>query len=56
MIVIDETRMASSSGEGLSQLERLIRRDRNHPSVIAWSVLNEEPIQGTETARGSSAR
>jgi beta-galactosidase len=48
MIVIDETRMASSGEEGLSQLERMIRRDRNHPSVIAWSLLNEEPIQGSE--------
>jgi beta-galactosidase len=49
MIVIDETRMASSSEEGLSQLERMIRRDRNHPSIVAWSLLNEEPIQGNET-------
>jgi beta-galactosidase len=23
-------------------------RDRNHPSVILWSVFNEEPMQGTE--------
>ena len=25
-----------------------MRRDRNHPSVILWSVFNEEPSQGTE--------
>ena len=49
MIVIDETRMASSSEEGLSQLERMITRDRNHPCVIAWSLSNEEPIQGNDT-------
>ncbi|MEP6502542.1 MAG: glycoside hydrolase family 2 TIM barrel-domain containing protein [Betaproteobacteria bacterium] len=24
------------------QLERMVRRDRNHPSVIPWSVGNEE--------------
>ena len=47
MLVMDETRMMSSSPEGLSQLERLIRRDRNHPSVVIWSIGNEEPIQGT---------
>src|SRR5437899_11823442 len=41
-------RMMSSSPEGLSQLERLIRRDRNHPSVIIWSLGNEEREQGTE--------
>jgi beta-galactosidase len=47
MLVMDETRMMSSSPEGLSQLDRLIRRDRNHPSVVIWSIGNEEPIQGT---------
>ncbi|HET6762710.1 MAG TPA: beta-galactosidase GalA, partial [Longimicrobiaceae bacterium] len=48
MLVLDETRMFGSSGEALDELERLIRRDRNRPSVIAWSILNEEPAQGTE--------
>ena len=47
MLVMDETRMMSSSAEGLNQLERLIRRDRNHPCVFIWSLGNEEPIQGT---------
>jgi beta-galactosidase len=48
MLVVDETRLMSSSAEGLSQLERLVRRDRNRPSVILWSIGNEEPHQGTE--------
>jgi beta-galactosidase len=26
----------------------MLRRDRNRPSVIAWSIANEEPAQGTE--------
>jgi beta-galactosidase len=47
MLVLDETRMFSSSREGLSQLERLILRDRNHPCVFCWSIGNEEPTQGT---------
>jgi beta-galactosidase len=47
MLVMDETRMMSSCPEGLSQLERLVRRDRNHPSVVIWSIGNEEPEQGT---------
>jgi beta-galactosidase len=46
MLVMDETRMMDSTPEGLSQLERLIRRDRNHPSVVIWSLANEEPEQG----------
>lgn len=48
MLVMDETRMMSSTPEGLSELERLIRRDRNHPSVVIWSLGNEEREQGTE--------
>ncbi|WBS05306.1 DUF4982 domain-containing protein [Pseudoduganella sp. SL102] len=42
MLVIDEHRMMGTSPEIVSQLERLVRRDRNHPSVILWSVGNEE--------------
>jgi beta-galactosidase len=48
MLVIDETRSMSSDEEALSQLSRLIRRDRNHPCVILWSIGNEEPHQATE--------
>jgi len=48
MVVVDETRMFGASEEALSQLERMLRRDRNHPSIIAWSIANEEPTQGTE--------
>jgi beta-galactosidase len=34
--------MFSSTPEGLSQFERMVRRDRNHPSVVVWSLGNEE--------------
>jgi beta-galactosidase len=49
MLVMDETRMMSSSAEGLEQLEAMIRRDRNHPSVFIWSIGNEEDLQGSDT-------
>ena len=48
MLVMDENRNFGASPEHLRQLEWLVRRDRNHPSVILWSVFNEEPSQGTE--------
>jgi beta-galactosidase len=48
MLVMDENRNFGSSPEHLRQLDWLVRRDRNHPSVIMWSVFNEEPSQGTE--------
>ncbi|HEU5358553.1 MAG TPA: glycoside hydrolase family 2 TIM barrel-domain containing protein, partial [Gemmatimonadales bacterium] len=49
MLVLDETRMFSPEPEGLGQLERMIRRDRNHPCVFAWSIANEEwAVQGND--------
>jgi beta-galactosidase len=42
MLVLDETRRFGWDSESLGQLDRLIRRDRNHPSVFAWSLANEE--------------
>jgi beta-galactosidase len=47
MIVMCETRMMSSNPEGLSQLTRMIRKYRNHPSIFIWSLGNEEREQGT---------
>lgn len=49
MMVLDETRMFGSTGEAKSQLQRMVRRDRNHPSVIFYSIGNEEwATQGSE--------
>jgi beta-galactosidase len=47
VLVMDETRLFSSSEDALGQLRDMVRRDRNHPSVILWSIGNEEPEQGT---------
>lgn len=48
VLVLDENRNFNPSPDYMRQLEWLIRRDRNHPSVFLWSVFNEEPMQGTE--------
>jgi beta-galactosidase len=48
MLVMDETRHFNASTEYLQQLKWLVRRDRNHPSVIMWSLFNEEGLQGHE--------
>jgi len=42
MLVIDETRLMGSNPLHLDAVKRMIRRDRNHPSVILWSLGNEE--------------
>ncbi|MBB3910740.1 beta-galactosidase GalA [Sphingomonas desiccabilis] len=47
-LVMDENRHFNPAPDYMDQLEWLVRRDRNHPSVILWSVFNEEPMQGTE--------
>jgi beta-galactosidase len=48
-LVMDENRLFNVSPDYARLLAWLVRRDRNHPSVILWSVFNEEPLQGTET-------
>ena len=42
MLVIDENRLMGINPYHLGQLERMIRRDRNHPSIVLWSIGNEE--------------
>jgi beta-galactosidase len=50
MLVFDETRLMGSTPEFMGQFERLVLRDRNHPSVFLWSIGNEEwVIQNNET-------
>ena len=46
LLVIDENRAFNASPENLNYLRGQIRRDRHHPSIIAWSIFNEEPLQG----------
>ena len=48
LLVMDENRNFNTTPEYMRLLEWLVRRDRNHPSVILWSVFNEEPMQGTQ--------
>lgn len=42
MLVLDENRLMGVNEEHLQTLERFIKRDRNHPSVVLWSLGNEE--------------
>ncbi len=42
MMMMCETRLMSSNPEGMAQLETMIKRYRNSPSIILWSMGNEE--------------
>jgi len=48
MIVMDENRRFETREEVLEYLDIMVKRDRNHPSVIFYSLFNEEPLQNTE--------
>lgn len=57
MLVMDENRHLGDTEEGkaslttpyadLHEVRSMILRDRNHPSIIMWSMCNEEGIQST---------
>lgn len=56
MLVIDETRLMGIASTQLSELKRMMLRDRNHPGIISWSIANEEwgiegDIKGARMAR-----
>ena len=58
MLVMDENRHLGDTTapksspdtpyDDLSDLKDMVVRDRNHPSIIIWSMCNEEGIQGSE--------
>jgi beta-galactosidase len=56
LLVMDENRHfgdsynhhspSGTTSTNLSDLAAMIQRDRNHPSIILWSMCNEETLQG----------
>lgn len=58
MLVMDENRHLGDTEDGkasantpyadLHEVQNMVLRDRNHPSVIMWSMCNEEGIQNSE--------
>ena len=42
VMMMCETRMMSSNPEGLAQLEVMVKRYRNSPAIVIWSMGNEE--------------
>lgn len=54
MMMMCETRQMSSNPEGMAQLEVMVKRYRNSPSIIIWSIGNEEgQLQGKMAEQGA---
>lgn len=52
MMVLDEIRVIGTGKEYFDQFEKLILRDRNHASIMMWSLGNEETgVQNTDLGR-----
>lgn len=61
MLVMDENRHLGDTEDGkasqntpyadLHEVQTMVLRDRNHPSIIMWSMCNEEGIQSTPHGR-----
>lgn len=50
-LVFDEARWFETTDDAVAQLEELVKRDRNRPSVIFWSTGNEEPTHITDVGQ-----
>ncbi len=54
MMMMCETRQMNSTPEGLEQLAAMVKRYRNSPSIILWSIGNEEfVLQGEMAEQGA---
>ena len=48
LMVMEESRSFRTDPDTLKNIRDMARRARNHPSVIFYSLFNEEPLQGNE--------
>jgi beta-galactosidase len=54
VLMMCETRQMSSNPEGMAQLEAMVKRYRNSPSIMIWSIGNEEwLLQGPMAEQGA---
>lgn len=56
MMVMEENRTFNSSKDTMEDLAGIVINARNHPSVIMYSIFNEEPLQGTAKGRRMAGR
>lgn len=53
---MDENRLFKNSTEDVMNMGALVKRDRNHPSVVIWSFCNEAGCEGSHETGGPRFR
>lgn len=52
IVVMDENRLFANDSAYVDNMGALVKRDRNHPSVVIWSFCNEGGCEGTHEQGG----
>ena len=56
VVVMDENRLFANRTDYVTNMGVLVRRDRNHPSVVIWSFCNEWGCEGSHESGGPRFR
>jgi hypothetical protein len=52
IVVMDENRLFANNTKYVTNMGALVKRDRNHPSVVIWSFCNEAGCEGSHETGG----
>ena len=52
VVVMDENRLFDNNTAYVANMGALVKRDRNHPSVVIWSFCNEAGCEGSHEIGG----
>mmetsp|Transcript_65383 Transcript_65383/g.120535 ORF Transcript_65383/g.120535 Transcript_65383/m.120535 type:complete len:905 (-) Transcript_65383:261-2975(-) len=56
VVVMDENRLFANTTKYVNNMGVLVKRDRNHPSVVIWSFCNEAGCEGSHETGGPRFR